>query len=259
MANILTIDLDGTLLNHDNEVIGGQDTVDKLKQLQKLGFQIVINTGRLDHDILAVARRYGLPDEYRLSQNGAVFQSTTELTASLLDTEEALEIWQLIKHSSLRVELNTVANRYWLTERPAGVVREIYESQIFVDDFASVIRHQPAVLFFLTGDPDEIVRVRAEIESRFKKTYPVLTSAISLELLPVGVSKGTTLRRVFPHDKIYSIGDSENDITAFEASDFAYFISPKPQSERFITVRDVNDALTRIIVYCDLKEQEAEV
>lgn len=246
MENVVTIDLDGTLLNNKNEIIGGQKTIEQLKELLDLKCKIVINTGRLDHDILKVGQIYDLPRSIRLSQNGAVFQNENELYAQLLDVPDALSIWNFLKKSTMRIELNTVSNRYWLTDRPRDFVSELYQSQIFVEDYEEVILNQPVVLFLLIGDEFQIETTREYILENFKNVHPVKTSASSLEILPAGVSKGRTLRRTFPEARIFGIGDSENDFSVFEVSDYAYYISNEPHSNEQI-VKNVSDALGKII------------
>lgn len=49
---VVAFDMDGTLLDADNNVIGGEETVDILARLQRRGCTMAIGTGRLDHDII---------------------------------------------------------------------------------------------------------------------------------------------------------------------------------------------------------------
>lgn len=250
IENIITVDLDGTLLNNANEMIGGATTRQELDAIIQRGGKLVINTGRLDHDILHLAQTADVPAEIRLSQNGAVFQNGNQLQATLMDKTEGLQVWEYLKTSPLRVELNTIDNRYWLSDRPADFVRELYASEQLVADFAPIIAYQPAVLFLLIGGEEDITVAREYIAAHFTALYPVQTSASSLEIIPCGVSKGNTLRQVFPDARIFGVGDSENDFSVFTAADYGYYIGDQthPDAEN---VADIAEALGKIIEVMD--------
>ena len=49
---VIVFDLDGTLLDSQNQIIGGDQTLKYLNLLQNMGCTLAICTGRLDHDIL---------------------------------------------------------------------------------------------------------------------------------------------------------------------------------------------------------------
>lgn len=89
MNTILMFDLDGTLIDSNNEVIGGKRTINLLKKLQTYGIRLMANTGRLDHDAYYIDHKYGLQIDCRISQNGAVIQNEQEIQAKLLNKEEA--------------------------------------------------------------------------------------------------------------------------------------------------------------------------
>lgn len=252
MKKIVTVDLDGTLLNGNNEIIGGEETTRLISILQDLNVEFVINTGRLDHDIVSISQRYGLPDVTRISQNGAVIINGENLSAQLLDRQEALLFWSYVQNIPLRVELNTISNRYWLTDRPKDFVRELYPSEQFVTSFDGVIEHQPIVLFLVIGEGEQVTALRSYVEEQFDHIYPVQTSANSLEILPCGVSKGASLRALYPNNKIYGIGDSENDHTVFQVADKGYYIGNT--HEDAVKVESVTEALQLILD--DIKAEE---
>lgn len=249
MKKIVTVDLDGTLLNGKNQIIGGRETELMIAQLQQLGVEFVVNTGRLDHDIVYVTQKYGLPDLTRISQNGAVVNHQNQMTATVLDRDEAIAFWKHAQKLPLRIELNTVSNRYWLEDRPKDFVRELYPSEQIVDSFDKVLAYQPIVLFLVIGEGEEVKALRQYVEGHFENLYPVQTSANSLEILPKGVSKGNSLRELYPDDMIYGIGDSENDHTVFEASNRGYYIAGSHESAQ--KVDDIAEALHLILA--DLK------
>lgn len=224
MSRVLSIDLDGTLLDESNNIVGGEATLDMFKVLHAKGVQIVINTGRLDHDIDFIKNRYSLPIDVRISQNGAVTFKDDTLKAALLDKQEALQFYQAIIKTDLRVELNTISNRYWHSLRSPDFPKEFYDSSRVISDFTPIIQYQPCVLFLLIGNQDEIEGARSLVETNFKHLLAVQTSATSLEVLVRGVSKGKSLSEAFPESEIFAIGDSENDHSMFDCADHAYYV-----------------------------------
>ena len=113
---VIVFDLDGTLLGANNEIIGGTETLNCLDSLQQMGWTLAICTGRLDHDILKIEEQYKLKIEHRISQNGAVCMKGQQLIATLIDKQEAINIYKEIQKEDIRIELNTVSNRYWKSE-----------------------------------------------------------------------------------------------------------------------------------------------
>ncbi len=224
MDKIITFDLDGTLINEKNEIIGGEETINLLRKFQVNGYELVMNTGRLDHDIVYIQNKYNLPVSIRISQNGAVIVKENNVTATLLDKASALGFYQDIKNIDVRVEINTVTSRYWHKNRDENFPKEFYDSSHIVKDFTPIINYQPIVLFLLIGNQKSIEGAQDIIESKYPKLKAVKTSSTSLEILNPRVSKGNAIHNHFPNTEIYAIGDSENDYSLFEHATKAYLI-----------------------------------
>lgn len=228
MKRIVAFDLDGTLLDGKNQIIGGQKTIDLLTRLQKQGVQLVVNSGRLDHDVYHIVKKYGLDVDYRISQNGAVIQTPESVRAQLLDKTQAKQFYHWLKGRPVRVELNTVSNRYWNSDRDPDFPREYYDSSRIVSDFDDIIEYQPAVLFLIIGQQAELEAIRAYVNENFPCLDATKTSNTSLEVLPKNVSKGNAIKAVFPDSIVYAIGDSENDFSMFHISRQAYYVGNGP-------------------------------
>ena len=162
---VIVFDFDGTLLNAQNEIIGGQKTVDLLNQAQKNGYSLAICTGRLDHDIVYISQKYDLNIENRISLNGAVVYKQDHLNATLLDKEDALKVNQYLQsyENDVRVEINTVSNRLWKTPRRAELPKEFDDSSMSQTDFAEVINYQPVVSYLLLGDNDKLLKIQKDV------------------------------------------------------------------------------------------------
>lgn len=246
MNKVVAFDLDGTLINEDNQIIGGQKTIDQLKTLINKGFQLNINTGRLDHDIMYIIDKYKLPIKERISQNGAVTYSEDSLQASLLNKTEALNFYQQIKDYSIRVEMNTVSNRYWHSERDPDFPKEYYDSSHIVDDFTKIIMNQPVVLFLLIGDETEILEARTLVEENFPKLEAIQTSETSLEILSPNINKGQALHNMYGKSQIFAIGDAENDYSMFDIAEYSYLVS-QDHHPKALQVKSIDEALDDIL------------
>lgn len=244
---VVTLDLDGTLLAHGNKIIGGQETLDLLSEFDRHGIKIVINTGRLDHDIIAIQKMYDFDVSARVSQNGCVVVDDDSIQAKLMDKKEAALIWQeLKKHPEIRTEINTVSNRYWKTLRDPNFPKEYYDSHVIKEHYQPVIEYQPITLFLCVGQKETLEPIRDFVEANCQKVHAVMTSKTSLEIYQKGVSKGRTIKEIYPEAEIYGIGDSENDFSVFENSSVSYMINPDSEVNATHTVASITEALQLI-------------
>lgn len=241
---VIVFDLDGTLLDTKNEIIGGEKTLSLLNDYQESGYRLAICTGRLDHDIVPINRKYHLGITERISQNGAVIYQGNQLNAALLDKRDAMGIYDLLKEYNVRVEMNTVSNRYWMSPRDPDFPKEFYDSSIIKEDFKDIIPYQPVVLYLVVGEEDYLKEIQTVIKKKFTQVDAILTSKTSLEIVPLHISKGEAIRTMYPEDEVYAIGDSESDLAMLEYAHRFYYV--KEEVEGAICVESILEALEKI-------------
>lgn len=241
---VIVFDLDGTLLDTKNEIIGGEKTLSLLNDYQESGYRLAICTGRLDHDIVAINRKHHLGITERISQNGAVIYQGNQLNAALLDKRDAMGIYDLLKEYNVRVEMNTVSNRYWMSPRDPDFPKEFYDSSIIKEDFKDIIPYQPVVLYLVVGEEDYLKEIQTVIKKKFTQVDAILTSKTSLEIVPLHISKGEAIRTMYPEDEVYAIGDSESDLAMLEYAHRFYYV--KEEVEGAICVESILEALEKI-------------
>lgn len=242
---VVVFDLDGTLIDGNNEVIGGEKTIHLLHKLQSLGYKLAICTGRLDHDIVAIDEKFQLGIDERISQNGAVFYQGNHMEATLLKKDTALKVYNELRNFPVRVEMNTISNRYWTSPRDPGFPKEFYDSSIIKEDLSCVIPYQPVVLFLVVGDYESLKEIQKYIKQHFQDVEAIFTSQTSLEIVSSHISKGEAVHVMYPHAKIYAIGDSESDLSMKKYADrFFYIGHNEPMTE---SVDDIYQALKMII------------
>lgn len=245
MEKVVVFDLDGTLLNSKNEIIGGKETIARLTNLRRKGYRLAICTGRLDHDIVKINDRFALAINERISQNGAVLYINNNVWATILNKDTALEIYDFIKRFKVRIEMNTISNRYWQKDRDPDFPKELYDSSFIKADFENIIPYQPVVLFLIVGEYNQLKKIQEQINKRFKDTDAIITSQTSLEVVSKGISKGSAIKKLYKDCQVYAIGDSESDQAMAEYATKFYY-SGNDQKEGFIQVKDILAALTLI-------------
>lgn len=242
---VVVFDLDGTLINASNEVIQGERTISLLRKLQSLHYHLAICTGRLDHDIVFINEKYNLGINERISQNGAVFYQGSHQEAHLLDKAAALEINELLKTYDVRVEMNTISNRYWNSPRDPDFPKEFYDSSIIKEDYSKIIPYQPVVLFLVVGTTSQLKEIQTIIKSKIKNVDAILTSQTSLEIVPQNISKGNAIAKMYPDATVYAIGDSESDLSMKDHSKEFYYIGETTSDVN--QVKDIAEALEKIL------------
>lgn len=247
-SKIVVFDLDGTLLDADNQVIGGAETLKQLKKLQSLGYRLAICTGRLDHDIVKIDEKFDLNIHERISLNGAAFYIGHHLEATLLDKKAAIAVNALLQdYQDVRVEMNTVTNRYWHSDRDPDFPKELYDSSIITDkDYAEIIPYQPVVLFLVVGPTARLKEIQAVIKDKIARVNPILTSPTSLEIVPEGVSKGSAIKAMYSGDTVYAIGDSESDKAMLPYAHHFYYAG-RDGCDKGTVVANISEALQDIL------------
>ncbi|MFV0392816.1 MAG: HAD-IIB family hydrolase [Coprobacillaceae bacterium] len=244
---VVVFDLDGTLLGGNNEIIGGQATLQILHDLKEQGYQLAICTGRLDHDIMYINKKYDLGITERISQNGAVVVKGDTCNALLIDTKEALQVLTLFKNKNIRIELNTISNRYWLEERSPDFPKELYDSHHIVKDFQTILENQPCVLYLVIGEEQELDILQEQIDTQFQNIKAVKTSSTSLEIMNIRASKGKAMISMYPTEEIYAIGDSQNDFDMFPYAYKSYLVGGKHNDDATYHMDTILEALQDIV------------
>jgi hypothetical protein len=236
---LIVFDLDGTLLNRDSAI--SEYTSETLKLLSKREIAYTVATGRTLHGARAVldGHRFDLPQAYK---NGVMiwhpdklrFSSTAMLTASELDNVVRACISQRVTPFVFTLDENAESTVYHtpLQSRAELELVRMFGTEDNIraraldelpDDAA--ITHVNSI-----GAGDAI---RAVVHSVAEEPHLVAYSGVALEgerwhWLDVhhsNASKGgaiKTLKELLGLERIICFGDSDNDLSMFEAADESY-------------------------------------
>ena len=130
--------------------------------------------------------------------------------------------------------------------RDSDFPKEYYDSHIIKKHFQPIIEYQPITLFLCVGQKKTLEPIRDFVRTNCEKVHAVMTSKTSLEIYQKGVSKGRTIKELYPDAKIYGIGDSENDFSVFDNSSVSYMIQPDGKVDATYDVSSITEALKMI-------------
>ncbi|KNE21463.1 Cof-type HAD-IIB family hydrolase [Virgibacillus pantothenticus] len=252
MTKVLICDLDGTLLDKNNEI--SLESIRKIQLFSNSGGIFIIATGRLDHDIVYVEKQLGVQGDFRISQNGAVI---TDKDGKIVFKQEinshaAKGIMQILAKRNERVEVNDVKRRYFPSPRPMGEVAEFVDSAVIDPQLSEKIGNCVIpTIFLIFGEKSGFKEIKATIHKKYENIVNcVETSDSSLEIMSKHTSKGVAVRQIMKalnistHD-VYVIGDSENDISMFETAGYSFAIDSASDQ-----VKQKADEIQKTVVDC---------
>lgn len=227
---ILALDLDGTLTNSDKEIT--KPTLEALIEIQRQGKKVVLASGRPTKGVIPLAEQLHLGEygSYILSFNGGRItdcRKNTVIYEKLLPDDVAEPLFHIVKKYS---GIDIVA--YTPDTLLSGVRPNPYtelESRIngmpivSVEDFPSHVT-EPANKILITGVPEIIQRVKAEVSEYFHSYLAVYCSdPFFLEIMPRGIDKAHSLLRLLSGigltaDQMICCGDGYNDLTMIETA-----------------------------------------
>ncbi|HKM39404.1 MAG TPA: Cof-type HAD-IIB family hydrolase [bacterium] len=242
MANpnyrLLILDLDGTVLDNDGRLTPSTETA--LKKVQDRGLKATFATGRLFNDTLPYAKKLGLTLPL-IVNHGAVLQTPAGevLISWQLDRDQACALVAIARRTGCACQLYKRGQLY--LERLAPWNKEYLKYSTvkprIVPDLAAIAALKPEQIDFL-GKPDELKPVANIIERELGPAVnPTSSCRHLLEVLPAGVSKGTTMEYLAAHLKIplsatVAIGDGYNDLGLILAAGLGVAMGNAPEAVR---------------------------
>jgi len=226
---LLAIDLDGTLAKPNAPI--SDSVLSFIKALELNGVLIALVSGKPAMYLSGLVRQLGLKKPILVGENGA------EIYCS-----------------------GTFPPRKTLTREPASPCAHAQIASHLTSKFGAKIWLQPNTvnLTIFPYDPqdidvlcDEIRRYIADTLKCDKCGSSIYVHSDSVELVPIGIDKGTALRTIQELENIVkaetiSIGDAPNDIAMLNESGHAFLISAEEYSSHIVNVGSIEDAFRKI-------------
>lgn len=235
MKKIIAIDLDGTLLNDDLNII--DESIKSLNLASNKGYKIVICTGRpllgMKRFLKIINKDENIVD-YLVLLNGASIYSLKDkecLKSSFLEKNILRKSLEFIDdNNSYNINLVGMNDNEFITRKSDNLSREIIidanknKMEIKqISDLQFLSKKDINKLFYI-GDSCTMDLIQSKLEDKFDESVnTVRSSNLIFEILPKYINKGTGLLHIAREngvrkDDIISIGDELNDIPMFNVS-----------------------------------------
>ena len=240
---IIATDLDGTLLKSDTTV--SSENLCAIKRLSKKGIKTVVLTGRTFYEIPYELRSCD-EIEYFVYSNGAGIQSSKKgiVYYNTFDRKTSCEIYEILDSFDTLIELYSNQFPYIDKEDYSDDSFEYYRiDESFLPEMKKSRKPIKNLKDLLTDESykiemfDVFFRNDSEKEACRKLLLEKfdgieITSSLSsnLEIIKKGTDKGSGLKKLcelakYDLDDIIVIGDSKNDISAFNTAKTKYAVS----------------------------------
>ncbi|WHZ57320.1 Cof-type HAD-IIB family hydrolase [Metabacillus hrfriensis] len=243
--SFIAIDLDGTLLNDQNEI--SEENIKAIQYAQDRGFEVVISTGRAYFDVQTICKKAGI-SPFVIGTNGATIHSKSgKCISSITITKDRVEsILQWLDERKYYYEVFTDKAIYTLKKgrehfhneikslKSADLstdmkeLVEVAERQfdqfgyVLVDNYHDILKQEEEFYNILACSFDK--KKLEEAWNQFKKfdELMVVSSADhNIEMTSKSASKGTALEKLAfsmngSLEQAMAIGDSNNDLSMFQ-------------------------------------------
>ncbi len=226
MSKLIAVDVDGTLLNSNHEIL--EETKIALIRAIEKGHKVVIVSGRPTEAILDLAKELefekyaGLISSYN---GGAItnFKTGEKISSHTLDLDLAKEILEKTKNLDV---FPLITDEYTIISNKDNAFLDV-ESHILnlepliVENLSQSINFKPYKITF-TNYPQKLDQVIPLLKENFSdRTSQVRSLSAFYELMPQNLSKGKSLLEIAEYynidqKDIIAFGDAQNDISMFE-------------------------------------------
>lgn len=217
---LILLDLDGTLLNSEEEVSTANKEV--LQNLQQQGNKIAIATGRHHKEAKKVTK--DLDELSYITTNGSYIEDAAgqEIFSSALETKSVLAVIDIIE-DEFDLEYFLFTKDSILANKQLDITLQVKK------DLQEYMRLKKPVVHkvFATGDSQEISAAKDKIKAKLEAEIALTSSSPkNLEVTATNISKGRGLNILAEHlgipvEKTIAFGDSTNDMKLLKEAQIA--------------------------------------
>ncbi|MBO1624705.1 HAD family hydrolase [Bacillus arachidis] len=257
MIKLFVSDLDDTLVYNVSHI--HKEDEKALCWLAEKGTNICFASGRFTHRIQDVVRRFGFP-YYTTGLNGAtmLLPNGQIFHESKFNDQVAQEIYRYIHEKRLADIVCAKEQRYTKKKNEHHYAFEEYmsvhiaEIETLEEEFGKTVH--PSKLF-VYGEAGKIVTLDEELRETFHEQAEIFISGKGyVDIMPIGVSKGSALKRLMEHlnieaHEVACIGDSFNDISMFTVTPHSFALHhahPYVKEKARHVVRSVEEAIMKL-------------
>ncbi|WP_397538597.1 Cof-type HAD-IIB family hydrolase [Rummeliibacillus pycnus] len=243
--SLIAIDLDGTLLNHQNEI--SKENLSAIKHAQENGIEVVISTGRAYFDVKNICKKAGL-STYVIGTNGATIHSNDDkrIDVTTIDKNKVLSILQWLDEREYYYEVFTDKAIYALKkhrdhfhneiqilknsilDKEMKEIVDVAERQfdqfgyVLVENYQDILKKDENFYNILACSFDQKKLIEAQEHIQSIDNLMVVSSADhNIEITNNNATKGIALEKLATLlnrslNRSMAIGDSNNDLSMFK-------------------------------------------
>ncbi|QMU09095.1 sugar-phosphatase [Levilactobacillus suantsaii] len=224
---LIAIDIDGTLLNENNELAPA--TIDAVKAAESQGIKVVLCSGRPLSGVAPYIKKLGISgdDQYAITYNGSVAQSVTGniLINHSLTFDDYIDLEAFSRKVGVNFQIETPDYIYTANKNISPYT--IFESNLVTmliryREVSEMPRDVTISKAMYVAEAKDIDRIKPLIPQDFRdKYYVVQSTPFFIEVMNKAASKGNALRGLadklgLTADNIMTLGDQGNDLTMIE-------------------------------------------
>ena len=231
---LFVTDLDGTLLHRENEV--KKSTAKLIKEMQKSGIKVATATGRILMGVRFLKEELGLDLDYYVLGNGSVVtdSSFNIIYKRSINYKTIRALYDYLDKVSLKGFRNALSNEniYCLSGKPEK------NNPYFLNANIDEMENKEIVSFVANyegRDMNAIGEIAADMKQKFPEVE-VFQNQHFIDVAPKGVSKAVGIKTVMEKlgdiKKLYTIGDSYNDIPMLQMTGDSFTFHSSPELVR---------------------------
>ncbi len=243
--SLIAIDLDGTLLNDQNEI--SKENIRAIQHAQESGIEVVISTGRAYFDVKNICEKAGLTT-FVIGTNGATIHSKDDkrIAATAIEKDHVFSILQWLDEREYYYEVFTDTAIYTLKQSREnfqneiqslkgtyldGDMKELVEiaerqldqfGYVLVESCHDILKQEENFYNILacSFDRKKLKEAWEQFQS-FEELMVVSSADHNIEMTNKTASKGMALEKLASItnrslDRSMAIGDSNNDLSMFQ-------------------------------------------
>lgn len=229
MSDIIFLDVDGTLVHH-NDDLHPQNKI-ALKKFQEAGNLVSLCTGRNPADVKPFLYQYNFPFDYLILCNGGCILDAKGNTVYAKYIAKEIGDQLVLEYAYNNDVVLYACNQDMLLVVNQGVISTVDEHglkdlDMTIDEFISSSKfYYMLSLNTVDLDEDKIKAYAKKIEEQYGDTLACHLNTVYLDIVPPFLSKGTgvqELLKLVNVDKSYAIGDANNDLSMLKVVDEPY-------------------------------------
>lgn len=248
----VSIDLDGTLLNSQHQI--SKENISALNELQKKGYEIILNTGRAYKDIVKIKEIQNM-DVPIICLNGSVLYSKTKnlLFETSIPISTYKKIFSTLQKIGVYVLVYTNYGGFPSTLPPLHHKSNEELDTLFGEfNYDEILNKENLKIYKLIAlvQNDRLEKIE-EVNKRLTNTFDIAMASSfpnNVEITSNEAQKGQALLR-YQHimnlsfDEIIAFGDGGNDLAQFEVATTSIAMGNAPLNikEKATIVTKTND------------------